>query len=187
MEKQLKCFLLLSLKEMALRRMSVLLWSDSDISTSFLKFPIYGYGSNEWGKKLRETTLDKVVDKVSKLDLPKSLTKQMIDIFHPIGVEIRRWKEIHQDIFSILLEDINLPVWVKLGWTTAGTIDDKKNSGSTHTLRCARCPETLRTSLRILFGRLHSTSLGRTPRRDEGSLSERKQFVLSVLLLASHS
>ncbi|GBN94483.1 hypothetical protein AVEN_48732-1 [Araneus ventricosus] len=69
MEKQLKCVLLLSLKEMALRRVAVLLWSDSDISGSILKFPIHGYYNNEMKKLLREATLDKVVDKVSKLDL----------------------------------------------------------------------------------------------------------------------
>ncbi|GBL90444.1 hypothetical protein AVEN_180284-1 [Araneus ventricosus] len=128
MEKQLKCVLLLSLKEMALRRVAVLLWSDSDISASILKFPFYGYGNKEWEKILRETILDKVVDKASKLQLPKSLTKQMIDIVLAIGVEIRRWKDMHYDIFSILFEDINLPVWEKLCWTTGGTIDDRKTA-----------------------------------------------------------
>ncbi|GBN37436.1 hypothetical protein AVEN_198127-1 [Araneus ventricosus] len=126
MEKQLKCVLLLSLEEMALRRVVVLLWSDPDILDSISKLPIQWCYNDRIKKPWRETIVDKVKDKVSKLELPKSLTKRMIDIVHPIGVEIRRWKEIHQDRFSILLEDINLPVWVKLCWTTAGTIDDKK-------------------------------------------------------------
>ncbi|GBO22522.1 hypothetical protein AVEN_16474-1 [Araneus ventricosus] len=128
MEKQLKCVLLLPLKEMALRRVVVLLWSDPDILASISKLPIQWYYKDENRKPWLKTIVNKVKDKVSKLELPKSLTKRMIHIVHPIGVEIRRWKEIHQDRFSILLEDINLRVWVKLCWTTAGTIDDKKTA-----------------------------------------------------------
>ncbi|GBO45744.1 hypothetical protein AVEN_179675-1 [Araneus ventricosus] len=128
MEAQLKYVLLLPLKEMALRRVVVLLWSDSEILASISKLPTQWCYNDASRKPLLKTIVDKVKDKVSKLELPKSLTKRMIDIVHPIGVEIRRWKEIHQDRFSILLEDINLPVWVKLCWTTAGTIDDKKTA-----------------------------------------------------------
>ncbi|GBN63645.1 hypothetical protein AVEN_80617-1 [Araneus ventricosus] len=134
MEEPLKCVLMLSLKQLALRRVAVLLWCDSDILASISKFPIQGYYTEECKKLWRETILDKVVDKVSKLELPKLLTKQVIDVVYPIGVEIRRWKESHEEIFIVSIEDINVLDWVKPCFTTAGTIDDKKTAEEL--LRC---------------------------------------------------
>ncbi|GBN51233.1 hypothetical protein AVEN_14051-1 [Araneus ventricosus] len=132
MEKKLKCVLLLSLKEMALRRVAVFFWSDTDILASISKFRLHEFPTEDSKKEWLEKIDNKIKDKMLKLELPKSLTKQMIDIVRPIGLEIRRWKKFHQDFFHEGLfqssEEICLPASAKLCWTTAGRIDNKKTA-----------------------------------------------------------
>ncbi|GBM87465.1 hypothetical protein AVEN_9562-1 [Araneus ventricosus] len=128
MEKQLKYVLLLSLKEMALRRVAVILWSDSDILASISKFRTSWFSNEESEKEWREIIEHNVKDKMLKLELPKSLTKQMIDIVRRIGLQIRRWKECQEDYLRNDGEAIILPNSAKLCWTTAGTIDYRKTA-----------------------------------------------------------
>ncbi|GBN50532.1 hypothetical protein AVEN_176983-1 [Araneus ventricosus] len=127
MEKQLKCVLLLSLQEMALRRLAVLLWSGSDILASISKFQSYG-SYDEIMKKWLETIEGKVQDKMLKLELPECLTKQMIDIVKPIGLQLKRRKEFLDDDLNDMSQEISLPDSAKLCWTTAGTIDYRKTA-----------------------------------------------------------
>ncbi|GBO06313.1 hypothetical protein AVEN_226603-1 [Araneus ventricosus] len=127
MEKQLKCVLMLSLKEMALRTVTVLLWNDSD-TASVSKFRIPGFHTEESKKEWREIIEDKMKDKILKLELPESLTKQVIDIVRPIGLQIRRWKDCQEDYLSNKNKKITLPNSVKLFWNTAGMIDYRKTA-----------------------------------------------------------
>ncbi|GBN68245.1 hypothetical protein AVEN_68597-1 [Araneus ventricosus] len=128
MEKQLKCVLLLSLKEMALRKVMVILWSDSDILAFISKLQFDMLTPDEIETEWRETAEDKVKDKVAKLELPESLKKQMIDVVYPIGLEIGRWKESHEDYFLDSWDQIIAPDLAKLCWTAAGTIDCRKTA-----------------------------------------------------------
>ncbi|GBN13794.1 hypothetical protein AVEN_81609-1 [Araneus ventricosus] len=128
MEKQLKCVLLLSLKEMALRRVAVLLWSGSDILASVAKFSSYLHYTQRNQVEWQITIVDKVVDKVFELELPKLLTWQLNYIVHPIGLEIRNWRERHKFIFFYDFKDINLLDLAKLRWTTVGAIDYRKTA-----------------------------------------------------------
>ncbi|GBN85491.1 hypothetical protein AVEN_122091-1 [Araneus ventricosus] len=127
MEKQLKCVLLLSLKEMALRRVAVLLWSDSDILASISKFQMSEFAFDKTGREWRVTIEDKIKDKMFKLKLPESLTKQMIVLIRPNSLEIRRWKKSHEYYLWMKIREI-LPNSAKPCWTTAGTIDNKKTA-----------------------------------------------------------
>ncbi|GBN80134.1 hypothetical protein AVEN_133763-1 [Araneus ventricosus] len=128
MEKQLKYVLLLSLKEMTLRRVAVLLWSGSDILVSISKFRHEGSGIEESTREWLETIEPKIKDKVLKLELPKSLTEQMIDIVRPIGLQIKRWKESQEYHLGIEIQEIILPNSAKLCWTSAGSINNRKTA-----------------------------------------------------------
>ncbi|GBN76752.1 hypothetical protein AVEN_113086-1 [Araneus ventricosus] len=81
---------------MALRG-AVLLRSGSDVLASILKFRYDGFVTKESKKEWRETIEPKIKDKVLKLQLPKSLTKQMTDVSRPIGLQLKRWQESHED------------------------------------------------------------------------------------------
>ncbi|GBN06474.1 hypothetical protein AVEN_177232-1 [Araneus ventricosus] len=128
MEKQLKYVLMLSLKEMALRRVAVLLWYDSDILTSISKFQSDTLFCINRRKEWRETIDKKIKDKMLKLNLPESLTKQMIDIVEPISLEIKRWKTFHGDFIYNSYKEISSPDLAKLCWTTVGTINYQKTA-----------------------------------------------------------
>ncbi|GBN68244.1 hypothetical protein AVEN_68596-1 [Araneus ventricosus] len=128
MEKQLKWVLLLPLKEMALRRVAVLLWSGSDILASVMKFQHDRFGIEESKWKWLRTIEPKAKDRVLKLELPESLMKQMIDIVGPIGLQIKRWKESLEYHLSIEIQEIILPNSAKLCWTSAGSINNRKTA-----------------------------------------------------------
>ncbi|CAL1280585.1 unnamed protein product [Larinioides sclopetarius] len=122
MAKQLRCIQLLSLKQMALRKVAVILWSDPDTLAAISKFQLSGLSCNT-EKEWRETIESKIKDKMSKFELPDSLKEQMIDIVEPMGIEIRKWKARHQEYFDELYEENRLPDSAKLCFTTAGMID----------------------------------------------------------------
>ncbi|CAL1280587.1 unnamed protein product [Larinioides sclopetarius] len=122
MAKQLRCVQLLSLKQMTLRKVAVILWSDPDTLAAISKFQLLGLSSNT-EKEWRETIESKIKDKMSKFELPESLKEQMIDIVEPMGIEIRKWKARHQEYFDELYEENHLPDSAKLCFTTAGMID----------------------------------------------------------------
>ncbi|CAL1293402.1 unnamed protein product [Larinioides sclopetarius] len=70
----------LSLKDVAFRRMAVVLWMEPNILASLTKFHYTSqYYVSEIPELWRETVGDKIVDNISKLGLPMSLTKQLID------------------------------------------------------------------------------------------------------------
>ncbi|GBN19557.1 hypothetical protein AVEN_130047-1 [Araneus ventricosus] len=132
MEKQLRYVLMLSLEEMALRRVAVVLWNEPDILASIGKLqfkpdrnPFHpAWDEIEW----RGTVECKVTDEMSKLLLPESLKKQMIPRLKAVGLEIPIWKVLHEAYLSDSNEDFNIDILEKLFWTTVGTVDYKKTA-----------------------------------------------------------
>ncbi|GBN64022.1 hypothetical protein AVEN_80174-1 [Araneus ventricosus] len=125
MEKHLSYVSKLSLQEMALRRVAVVLWSDSDILASIGKFR---FRYDKYQKEWQETIEGKVADKVSKLQLPESLKKQMMQILKPIGLQILRWKMFHEAYVSNSSANYDVPILAKLCWTTSGAVDYQKTA-----------------------------------------------------------
>ncbi|CAL1262290.1 unnamed protein product [Larinioides sclopetarius] len=128
MEMHPKCVLQLSLKEMALRRVVAGLWSGSDILAAISNFNFDLFSPGEKKSAWREITEDKIKDKVLKLELPKSLTKQMTEIVKPMSLDVRRWIESHKEYFIDSCDGNNPPDLTKLRWTAAGTIDNRKTA-----------------------------------------------------------
>ncbi|GBO10660.1 hypothetical protein AVEN_50175-1 [Araneus ventricosus] len=129
MEKQLKCVLkMLSLEELALRRVAIGLWSDSNILASISKFRLFGFSTLERKKDWQEIIEDKIKDKMLQLELPASIMKELIDIVRPISLDIRRWKIVYQGYFFASNEEIGLPDSAKLCFTSAGSVDYRRTA-----------------------------------------------------------
>ncbi|CAL1288922.1 unnamed protein product [Larinioides sclopetarius] len=125
MNKQLKCVLFLSLKEMSLRRVAVLLWRNSDILDAISKFRSLSFFNS---KKWRETFDERIKDEVSKLELPESLTKWMTDIVNPISLEIQKWKNFHENFIYNSYNHLSSSDLSKLCWNSEGTINYQKTA-----------------------------------------------------------
>ncbi|GBL76244.1 hypothetical protein AVEN_40445-1 [Araneus ventricosus] len=123
----------LSLKDMTIRRVVAVLFKESDILESIGNFRrkyLFNDGANL--KVWRERVEDKMSDKISKFVLPKSLTKQLIDTFKPMGQQVARWKAFHEGYLLDTNEcshlHFNVPILEKLCWTAAGTVDYPKTA-----------------------------------------------------------
>ncbi|GBN34438.1 hypothetical protein AVEN_213976-1 [Araneus ventricosus] len=127
MEKQLNLVSKLSLNEMALRRVVINLWFESDISAAVgrprnIEFAIT-YGA-VWGKDIIE-----VKERVSRLVLPESLKKRMMDLVRPVRTEIRKWKLFHEHILNdISNEEFDMRILEQLCWTCTGAVDYRKTA-----------------------------------------------------------
>ncbi|CAL1293779.1 unnamed protein product [Larinioides sclopetarius] len=125
---------------MCLRKLAVNLWSSSDIVASIWKIEAFTYVTEDW----REICEDRMKEKVTKLELPKALTKQMIDIVHPIGTEIRRWKMILKNSFSVSSASP-----AKIYFTATGLINYQKTVEEL--LRCDKLDVVQRYDLACAF------------------------------------
>ncbi|CAL1286292.1 unnamed protein product [Larinioides sclopetarius] len=125
MEKYLNGVSKVSLRQIALRRVGIVLWNEHDILSSIGKFRFH---PGKYHKEWRETIEKNVVYKASKLQLPESLKKQMAQILKPIGLQILRWKIFHEAYVSNSSENYDVPVLSKLCWTSAGAVDYKKTA-----------------------------------------------------------
>ncbi|GBN15516.1 hypothetical protein AVEN_52275-1 [Araneus ventricosus] len=118
----------LSLKDMAIRRLASVLFKESNILASISNFHCkFSLCDEVW----RETVEDKLPDEISKLGLPKSLTKLLIDTVKPMGLQVGRWKEFHEEyLHDSHGEEIHfdVPILEKLRWTTAGAVDYRKTA-----------------------------------------------------------
>ncbi|GBN39276.1 hypothetical protein AVEN_120468-1 [Araneus ventricosus] len=122
--------LMLSLKEIALRRVIVVLWSEPDILDSIGKFrnKSVQQSSKEYQNEWCVTFENKIADKMSKLVLPKKLAKQMLHIVRPIGLQILKWKMFHEKYLTDSREEFDVPVLEKLCWTAASAVDYRKTA-----------------------------------------------------------
>ncbi|GBL94867.1 hypothetical protein AVEN_197542-1 [Araneus ventricosus] len=120
-----------SLKDMAIRRLVAVMFKESTILASISNyhstfFPCDNYYEEVW----REAVEDKLPDEISKLELPTSLRKLLIDIVRPMGRQIRLWKNFHEEYFHYHSgEDIHFDALIleKLQWT-AGVLDYRKTA-----------------------------------------------------------
>ncbi|CAL1299527.1 unnamed protein product [Larinioides sclopetarius] len=127
MEELPSYVLMLSLKEMALRRIAVVLINEPGFLYMTERFP---FEPVEWYQSQWLETVDWVItDKMSKLELPESLSKQIIPILNAVGTEILKWKLFHKQFLCGYEENYDLHVVVdKLCWTSAGAVDDRKTA-----------------------------------------------------------
>ncbi|GBL94404.1 hypothetical protein AVEN_7376-1 [Araneus ventricosus] len=118
----------LSLKDMAIIRLADVLFKESNILASISNFhDKYPLNVEDW----RETVEDKLPDEISKLGLPKSLQKLVIDTAKPVGRQVGRWKQFHEKyLYDSHGEEIHfdVPILEKLRWTAAGAVDYRKTA-----------------------------------------------------------
>ncbi|GBN01431.1 hypothetical protein AVEN_3181-1 [Araneus ventricosus] len=116
MGKRLFFGVVLSLEEIALRRVVTRLWNESVFDS---------------GEKLRDIwdiVEGEVKDKVSKLMLPESFKKRIMHLVRPIGSGILNWQVYHEDNFIAAGEVFDLHILQQLRWTYAGAIDYRKTA-----------------------------------------------------------
>ncbi|GBN84396.1 hypothetical protein AVEN_274734-1 [Araneus ventricosus] len=122
----------LSLKDMAMRRMVAALFKESDILASIRNFRRKSVSWNDESLKVwRETVEDKMSDKISKIGLPKSLKKLLIDTSKPMGRHIQGWKTLHEEYLLDSREKVipfDAPILERLCWTAAGELDYHKTA-----------------------------------------------------------
>ncbi|WP_419215007.1 hypothetical protein [Wolbachia endosymbiont of Rhagoletis cingulata] len=114
-----------SLEHMAFIRIATTLWNQDDIGALTAKFYfrslILSERRREW-----QTIEDEVIGKVPGLLLPESMKKRALYFIKPIGLEILKWKEYHEDLLSdrrFVRKNLN-----RLCWTPQGTVDKKKTA-----------------------------------------------------------
>ncbi|GBM32172.1 hypothetical protein AVEN_136723-1 [Araneus ventricosus] len=125
MEKQPSFVLKLSLEEMALRRVVVNLWNESDSLYTNQNFLIKVLGqpllSNMKDKeRWRDLLEGRVKVEVWNLVLPDSLKKKMMHLVRPIGYQILRWKISYKEFDAAIPE--------KLCWTFTGAVDNRRTA-----------------------------------------------------------
>ncbi|CAL1285199.1 unnamed protein product [Larinioides sclopetarius] len=131
MTKQLSDVLKLSLQELALRKVAIVLWKGSHSLVSIRNFHFKSICYCDYQKYWCENVECKVSDKISKLQLPETSTKQLRQILKPIGLEILRWKKYHEDYLndsSEVFEYFDVPILEKLCFTAVGTVDYRKTA-----------------------------------------------------------
>ncbi|CAL1298803.1 unnamed protein product [Larinioides sclopetarius] len=152
MEKQLRIALMLSLKDIALRKVSVLLWNAPDVLSSVSEFLIFKSFEEEVKKNWEESVEDKIKDKISKLVLPELLTQQMMQTVKPLSLQIRKWIDLQEHHLRYEARKIDLPNSAELCWTAAGVIDCRETAKALvrcdvldveerYTLACVNCLE----------------------------------------------
>ncbi|GBO14656.1 hypothetical protein AVEN_258223-1 [Araneus ventricosus] len=120
-----------SLKDMAIRRMATVLFKESTILASISNMHTRSRSFINYEGEWRETVEDKLPDEVSKLGLPKSLTKLLIDTVKLMCRQVGKWKEFHEEYLQDSLdEDIyfDIAILEKLCWTAAGAVDYGKTA-----------------------------------------------------------
>ncbi|GBM34731.1 hypothetical protein AVEN_208891-1 [Araneus ventricosus] len=113
---------------MAIGRLAAALFKESNILASITNFHgEYPLSVEDW----RETVEDKLTDEISKLGLPKSLTKLVNDTAKPMGRQVESWKQFHEKyLHDSHGEEIHfdIPILEKLLWTAAGAVDYRKTA-----------------------------------------------------------
>ncbi|GBL88155.1 hypothetical protein AVEN_8021-1 [Araneus ventricosus] len=110
MEMKLSYSLMLSLKEISLRRVAVILRNQIDIFASFDTFE---------GE-------DEVKNNLSELEIPPLFKEQMMQLVQPIGSEIRKWNLFRSKYLNYLFKKIHLQILDQHYWTILGTVDYRK-------------------------------------------------------------
>ncbi|GBM04971.1 hypothetical protein AVEN_60181-1 [Araneus ventricosus] len=122
----------LSLKDMTIRRSAALLFQESNTlaSISNCRTRCLFFDDCKCPLIWRESVYEMLV-KISKLGLPESLTKQLIDTVRPMGRHLGRWKVFHEEYLQDSHDEeiyFDVPILGKLCWTAAGAVDYRKTA-----------------------------------------------------------
>ncbi|KAF8767415.1 uncharacterized protein LOC129967023 [Argiope bruennichi] len=128
MAKPLDLRLKLTLEEMALRRVVVNLWNETDILSSLGQLQFQSLPENQRLREYRMAVNDKIKEKISKFVLPESLKKRMMDTVKPISWNLLSWEIIHKNILNWSNGSLRMPVLEQLSWTSVGTVDHRKTA-----------------------------------------------------------
>ncbi|GBM82455.1 hypothetical protein AVEN_48619-1 [Araneus ventricosus] len=144
MEKQPGFVPKLTLEEMALRKLVVHFWSQTDILALIEEFPF----TTTFGKETlwQETVEDKVKDKISKLDFPESLKRRMNLIVKPIGLQIPEWVSFMEQFLCDSRENLDIQLLKQLCWTSAGALDYEKTAEKLVSLKTLNVVERFKTA-----------------------------------------
>ncbi|RDD35197.1 hypothetical protein Wcon_00664 [Wolbachia endosymbiont of Cylisticus convexus] len=111
-----------SLEHITLVKIAITLWNQDDIRALTARFYFRSLILSERRKEW-QVVEDRVIEKIPGLLLPGPLEKKVLNFIKPIGLEILKWREYH-DQNSYL--GIDLPN--ELCWTSQGTVDQKKTA-----------------------------------------------------------
>ncbi|WP_264339069.1 hypothetical protein [Wolbachia endosymbiont (group A) of Cydia splendana] len=111
-----------SLEHITLVKIAITLWNQDDIRALTARFYFRSLILSERRKEW-QVVEDKVIEKIPELLLPEPLKKKVLNFIKPIGLEILKWREYH-DQNSYL--GIDLPN--ELCWTPQGTVDKKETA-----------------------------------------------------------
>ncbi|GBN13704.1 hypothetical protein AVEN_85596-1 [Araneus ventricosus] len=121
----------LPLKEMALRKVASVLWMQQDILIALKSFPQKFFFTDGKVPEIGgETAEEKTYYKISKLLLPESLKKRLIDTTKHMGIKLRTWRVFHKIYLNFYEDEIDIDEHVleKVSWTTTGEVHYLKTS-----------------------------------------------------------
>lgn len=111
-----------SLEHITLVKIAITLWNQDDIRALTARFYFRSLILSERRKEW-QIVEDRVIEKIPGLLLPGPLEKKVLNFIKPIGLEILKWREYHDQNFYL---GIDLPN--ELCWTSQGTVDQKKTA-----------------------------------------------------------
>lgn len=116
-----------SLKHITFVKIAITLWNEDDevlnLMSKFYHIPSAHFvvqNRNKW-----QDIEDKVIKKVLNLPLPEKSRKELSYFIGAVGLQIRAWKEYHNNILDVAYLRKHLS---KLFWTTQGTVDKEKTA-----------------------------------------------------------
>ncbi|CAL1290572.1 unnamed protein product [Larinioides sclopetarius] len=122
MEKQ-QYILKVSLKQLALRKVAIVLWHQADSLALVKLFRCQSLSCDSTIEQWQKTVENVVKEKVPILLLPDSLREELVRVIKPIGPEILKWRLYHESLIS----DACL-VLDQLCWTSLGKVDYRKTA-----------------------------------------------------------
>ncbi|GBO14516.1 hypothetical protein AVEN_187568-1 [Araneus ventricosus] len=160
MEKQ-QYILNLPLKQMALRKVAIVLWHQADILAHVKSFRCQSLTCDSTIQQWQKSVENVVKEKVSMLLLPDSLKEELVHVMKPIGPEILKWKLHHESLISDSYFALD-----QLFWTSVGTVDYRKTAEifirqeritivSSYKLACIYC---LDDHIRVIWEKLSEDS-----------------------------
>ncbi|KAF8766934.1 hypothetical protein HNY73_019949 [Argiope bruennichi] len=146
-DSQLKSLYRLTLENISLRRVAVLLLSDS------LKYMCQTTVEKERGEKTVVSRDEVFKSMVAELRLPESMRGPLVNIMNLIFLETCKWKAFHMEFLELYHSGFYYPLYIKrIHWTNMGTInyrktaeamirDEKLNIDQRFRLACLYCLE----------------------------------------------
>ncbi|CAL1267008.1 unnamed protein product [Larinioides sclopetarius] len=122
MEKQ-QYILKVSLKQLALRKVAIVLWHQADSLALVKLFRCQSLSCDSTIEQWQKTVENVVKEKVPILLLPDSLREELVNVIKPIGPEILKWRMYHESLISDAYFVLD-----QLFWTSLGKVDYQKTA-----------------------------------------------------------